>query len=295
MLFIFIPIIIFLLAISYYIRLLIYPKVYSHEEVLNYALDNEHFKEDFLESYQKESVVITSPYGYPLRGKIILNEQTEKFMIMCHGITSNYHGMKKYIKIFLDRGYSILLYDHRNHGISQRSFTTYGYYEKFDAKACVDMIITKYNPKTIGVFGESMGAAIAMQLVTIDSRIDFCIEDCGYSDAYRLFKYRSEHDHHKLVGIFTKPTNFFMKAIYKWSFEDVSVVNYINKASCPILFIHGEDDDYVPFYMVHDLYNAYQHKKAILTIKGAKHANSIVTDPKAYIAGVNDFLNTYHF
>lgn len=51
--------------------------------------------------------------------------------------------------------------------------------------------------------GESMGAATAMQLAAIDDRLMFCIEDCGFSNAYQLIKYRARLDHNLLVAQWT--------------------------------------------------------------------------------------------
>lgn len=286
---------IFLLLIIYYSHQLIYPKIHNHQTVLDYAISNNHIEENLLDNYQVENIDISSPFGYSLKGQIVVNENKDKFILLCHGITSNYDGMKKYMEIFLDRGYSILLYDHRNHGYSPKSFTSFGYYEKWDAKACIDLIVDKYKPGIIGVLGESMGAAIAMQLATIDNRLDFCIEDCGFSDAYQLFKLRSSTDNHKVVGILTKPTSYYMKVIYKWSFKDVSVIHTLNQAKCPIMFIHGSEDTYVPFQMVYDLYNSYQGPKKLLTVEGAVHANSVVHKRSLYTSSVNEFLDLYKF
>lgn len=289
-LFLLFPIIFLIGGVLYYSRQIVYPRVYDHKTTESYELENNTFDPDFFDNFKHEEFEITSRYGYQLKGKLYLQDEPNKFVLMCHGYTSNYTGMKKYSTMLLEQGYSILLYDHRNHGFSDRNFSSFGYFEKYDAQTCLDYLLDRFKC-SVGVFGESMGAATALQLAAIDSRVSFCIEDCGYSNAFELFKHRSIHDHNKIVSLLTYPTNIYLKLFYRWSLNDVSVIYKINDITCPILFIHGSADDYVPYYMVHDLYKAYNGKKDILIIDNATHAMAIRTDYNTYKAKVISFLD----
>jgi fermentation-respiration switch protein FrsA (DUF1100 family) len=62
---------------------------------------------------------------------------------------------------------------------------------------------------------------------------------------------------------------------------------------CPMMFIHGVSDDYVPFEMVHELYESFDKEKEIYIVKDAKHAMALKTDPKAYFNAIKKFLNKY--
>lgn len=284
--------VVFILATVYYSRQIIYPKVYSHEDILSYELEKAAIQENSFEGYETEHIEFKSRFGYQLKGKIYLCDDSDKFVILCHGITSNYTGMKKYAIMFLKMGYSVLLYDHRNHGKSDRNYTSMGYYEKYDAQTCYEYLEKKYKPRHIGVMGESMGASTAMQFASIEPGLAFCIEDCGYSDAYRLFNYRASHDHHPLIALLTRPTSFYIKLFYRWNFKDISFDTYQSKIQCPTMFIHGEADNYVPTDMVHEMYEAFHGQKALLTIPDAKHAYSIVVDRPTYEAAVKAFIET---
>jgi len=90
-----------------------------------------------------------------------------------------------------------------------------------------------------------------------------------------------------------KPSDIYTKLFYKFSYKDASVIHNINKITCPILFIHGDQDDYVPYYMVHELHEVYKGDKELLIIEGARHANAINTNKLKYVTGVHDFLETY--
>jgi fermentation-respiration switch protein FrsA (DUF1100 family) len=153
----------------------------------------------------------------------------------------------------------------------------------------------KYHAQVVGLHGVSMGAATVMLASASSDNIDFCIEDCGYSNAYDLFKYRSSIDHNKLVSYLTYPTSLYLKLFYKFDFTDISPINVINKIKCPVLFIHGEEDRYVPYHMVHELYTTFEGKKDLFTIKEAKHANSKLIDPQGYKAAIYKFLDQNNF
>jgi len=286
-------IIICLGIVIYFSRQIVYPKILTHKKVFDYEMERERIPFDLFEGLIEEDISINSYLGYTLKGKLYLQDNPNKFVLMCHGITSNYEGMKKYSIPLIKKGYSIMFYDHRNHGYSDRNYTTLGFFEKKDAKCCVDYLMKRFNEPLVGVLGESMGAATALQLVTIDNRLSFCIEDCGYSNAYNLMYHRALEDHNKILALFTKPTDIYLKFFYKFSLKDVSVVHTINKATCPILFIHGEEDSYVPFYMCKELYESYEGQKMMYTVKGASHAVAYPTDPETYSNEVNKFLDLY--
>jgi predicted alpha/beta-fold hydrolase len=59
----------------------------------------------------------------------------------------------------LQRGYQVVTYDARNHGLSGKSFTTLGQIEACDLQDIIDYVKKKYQPEKIGLYGFSMGAA----------------------------------------------------------------------------------------------------------------------------------------
>lgn len=58
----------------------------------------------------------------------------------------------------------------------------------------------------------------------------------------------------------------------------------------PILFIHGEADDFVPASMARELYEQAAGPKELLTVPGAGHGLSNYVDPDAYYDTVFAFL-----
>lgn len=60
-----------------------------------------------------------------------------------------------------------------------------------------------------------------------------------------------------------------------------------------MLFIHGDQDDFVPTDMVYPLHEAAASPKQLLVVKGADHAEARETDSDLYWNTVEAFLSSY--
>ena len=273
-------------------KIVVYPKKKSYEDGYENQIKKLNL-EDFYNSLKKEELTLKSDYGYDIKGIFIPNSNSNKCIILCHGITVNINYSVKYIKPFYNRGFSIFMYDHRNHGLSGGDYTSMGYFEKFDLKTCANYIFNKLGDDiSLGVLGESMGAATVLQYCSIDKRIDFCIEDCGYSDVFDLFIHRLKEDYKINFLPLLFIADIIMKVRYKWSFKSASPITFIKDIDIPILFIHGDKDDYVPTYMVYDLFNSKTTGiRDIYIAKDAKHADALISNPNKYDAVIGSFLD----
>lgn len=118
--------------------------------------------------------------GALLRGKLYLPENEEKkspVVIMAHGFTTTINGMTadKYAEKFREAGFAVLLYDHRNFGISDgepRQEINFwvqcrGYID------CIDFAVTEPEIDTtrIAVWGASLSASEAFLVGSVDERV----------------------------------------------------------------------------------------------------------------------------
>ena len=59
----------------------------------------------------------------------------------------------------------------------------------------------------------------------------------------------------------------------------------------PVLFFHGESDDYVPSYMSKINYEACTSRKKLVLIPGAGHGLSFPVDQQGYLAEMEEFFH----
>jgi len=112
-------------------------------------------REEFSVITTRDELVLCATIIRPL----ILNNNNNKVVIFCHGLTNNRWSLFYTMHLALQRGYQVVSYDARNHGLSEKSFTTLGQTEACDLQDVVDYVKKNYQPEKIGLYGFSMGAA----------------------------------------------------------------------------------------------------------------------------------------
>jgi hypothetical protein len=78
-----------------------------------------------------------------------------------------------------------------------------------------------------------------------------------------------------------------------YNIKDASALNAVKKTKLPILFIHGDQDAFIPVKMAYELYDAANGEKELLIVKGAGHAQSQDKNPDEYYGTVFSFLKKY--
>ena len=103
----------------------------------------------------KDSIIIRGSSIRPL----VINENNDKAIILCHGVTNNRWSSFYCIHLFLQLGYQVVIFDARSHGISGKSYTTLGKIEARDLEDIINWTQKYCRPQKIGLYGFSMGAA----------------------------------------------------------------------------------------------------------------------------------------
>ena len=58
----------------------------------------------------------------------------------------------------------------------------------------------------------------------------------------------------------------------------------------PVIFFHGEADDFVPCYMSRENFDACPTRKMLVTIPGAGHGLSYPADKESYLTALREFF-----
>ena len=239
---------------------------------------------------------ITSSDNLKLHAYEVKNEnKTDKWAIVVHGYTSEGKLLSSKAKHLYNMGYNVLVPDLRSHGTSEGNYIGMGWHDRLDIIDWINYIV-KNNPKSeIALHGTSMGSATVLMVSgeNLPSNVKAIVADCGYTSVYDEFSYQLK----QLFNLPAFPIMNFSDVITHiragYCLNDASAINQVKKSTTPILYIHGDKDDFVPYYMMDELYNATNSEKEKLTIEGGEHANSDLVNPKLYWSTVNSFLEKY--
>lgn len=253
---------------------------------VNWLLNNSNYSDKYLTSFD----------GLKLHSyEVINNTPSNKWVINVHGYTSEALNMSSYAKKYYDMGYNILMPDLRSHGSSEGDYIGMGWDDRLDIISWINYILAYNKNAEIVLHGVSMGAA-TVDMVSgeeLPSNVKAIISDCGYTSVWDEFAFQ-------LDDLFSLPefpilnvSSLIAKIRAGYALNDASAIEQVKKSKTPILYIHGDADDFVPYYMMEELYNATSSEKEMLTIKDAAHAKGSEVDPKTYWTAVFNFTNKY--
>jgi alpha-beta hydrolase superfamily lysophospholipase len=214
-------------------------------------------------------------------------------IILLHGI----RGYKEYFSELATRlngkGYNTLALDLRAHGDSDGKYCTYGFYEKYDVQKAVDFLITQGVDSNIGVWGQSLGGAIALQALAIEPRLKFGIIESTFSEFTTIVDDYSE----RMFGFSISYVNHY--ALYRASKiadfkpEEVSPLSSATNIHQPIFISHGTEDKHIKYeYGKATFDNLASTNKTFFSIDGAVHHTIWQVGGEAYFEQVFNFLSS---
>jgi len=220
---------------------------------------------------------------------------TDKWAIIFHGYSSDGTQMTKYAKQFYDMGYHVLIPDARGHGQSEGDYIGMGWHDRFDVTSWIDDIVNMNEDAEIVLFGVSMGGATVMMASGEDlpSNVKAIIEDCGYSSVWDEFSYQLQAIFHLPSFPIMQFSSVVTKLKAGYTLAEASAVDQVAKSKTPMLFIHGDNDTFVPSTMLDDVYEAANVPKQKLMVEGAGHGGAESLAGELYWETIQQFLETY--
>lgn len=245
-----------------------------------------------------EEIELTSNDGLNLVGYYLpADEESDKTVIIAHGYSSNAKQMYSYAKYYHEElGYNILMPDARGHGQSEGDYIGFGWPERKDYVQWIDYLIDRNGSNSqIVLHGISMGSATVMMTSGEDlpEQVKAVVADCGYTSAKDVLTYQLKRMYNLPSFPIIQSTSLLTKIRAGYSFEEASALEQVKKTDLPILFIHGENDTFVPVEMVYELYEAANGEKELYLVPNAEHGNAYDANPTLYEEKVSDFLTKY--
>ncbi|WP_071396962.1 alpha/beta hydrolase [Bacillus tuaregi] len=281
----------------YFTNRIMYIKKKDEQLILNREKNAGRFDPDEFQYLPKREVSIPSPFGYELKMILVEPHSAKHYIIISHGVTENKINSIKYMKLFLERGFNAVIYDHRRHGESGGKTTSYGYYEKFDLKAVVNWLKKEKGPDLLlGIHGESMGAATMLLYAgMVEDGADFYISDCSFSDFKEQLSYLLKTEMKLTPRPLLPIADVFLRMRERYSLRDISPISVIQQIKNPILFIHSKKDTYILPSMTEALYEKKKGPKMLFLAENGAHAQSLNENKEDYEAAIDEFLREFGF
>ena len=214
--------------------------------------------------------------------------------IVVHGYGDNHFVFLYLVRMYRDNlNYNVLFPDLQYHGYSEGDHAQMGWYDRFDVEKWAEVAHGIFGDDFVVLHGVSMGAATVMMASgdELPPYVKAVVEDCGYSSAWDQFKVNLKQSFHLPPFPILTSASMVSKSRYGWSFKEASSVEQLKKSTVPMLFIHGDADDFVPFEHLQKNYDAKTTGyKEMWVGEGAVHANSYAKHPEEYEAHVKAFL-----
>lgn len=274
---------------------LMYLKVKDPEVIMKREIVAKRFDEKWYEIVRKEELWIHSPNNYLLNAIFLKPLDTNRTVIICHGVTENKINSIKYARLFERLGFNSVIYDHRRHGGSGGKTTSFGYYEKIDLQAIVHYIRENIGVHALlGIHGESMGAATTILYAgTFEDEADFHIVDCPFSDFTEQVLHVLRTETPLRSAKVLRVANLFLKLRDGYTLNLVSPREVIENVDKPMLFIHSLEDDFILPFMTLEMFEAKRGDKMLKVFDIGAHAKSYNENPKEYEDTVIKFLDRY--
>jgi uncharacterized protein len=243
----------------------------------------------------EETVVLTRD-GVQLHGWLIrCNTNPCGTIIYLHGVGDCKIAGLPFAKFFHDKCYNLFLYDSRRHGESKGVYCTYGFHEKNDFCDVINYLETRQDLLLgrIGVFGTSMGAAVAVQAAAIDKRISAIVAENSFATLRSIFD-----DYQKrMVKI---PFHYLRNMIIirseinaKFKARDVSPLKSVADVRVPLLVIYGTMDKHINHKNSLMLFKGANNPKEVYPIENAGHNDCWEVGGEEYHTKLLEFFGRY--
>jgi pimeloyl-ACP methyl ester carboxylesterase len=216
-------------------------------------------------------------------------------IILLHGIASSKESMLMFADTLTKHGYNCILYDSRAHGQSGGMNCTFGYYEKRDVSAYINSTLERFPAAgPFGVYGASLGAAIAIQAMAVDNRIT-----CGVVVSPFATLREVTYDYWKRISglpIHSIPNEVLKlsERIASFAVDSVKPEESARQVGAPVLVVHGDKDEKISIHYGERVFrNLQSPSKQLYVVVGAGHDNIEKIAGESYSRNIVEFFRVH--
>lgn len=192
-----------------------------------------------------ENVSFSTSDNISLRGWFIprKGEETKRTIILLHGYPADKGDILSALS-FLSGDFNLLFFDFRYLGASEGKYSTAGAKEVLDLLAAISFLKNR-GIGEVGIWGFSMGGAVALMAQEKSSAIKAVVSEAAYANMGDLAiqLYRIPY----LKGPLAYLTILWGRLFLGIDARDISPEKSVQKSKIPILVIHSQNDEVIPF------------------------------------------------
>ncbi len=219
------------------------------------------------------------------RQQVIPSDRT---IILCHGLGSGKANMIRVARLFVPRGYNVLLFDFRAHGGSGGQLTSFGDLERRDVLAAARWVKSNRPAQSNKLFGigASMGASALIMGATESPSgevFDAIVVYGTFDDLGALGRRISENNFPPPLSWVAGRVGIPLASIQVGrNLSDFRPADRVaDLFPRPILVIHGQEDEIIPFPHGQRLFNAAWEPKRQLWLPRGDHNQILESDDVA--------------
>jgi len=220
-----------------------------------------------------ETVSLEAEDGVGLHGWFLPADDARGTLLFFHGNAGNISHRLESLRIFHGLGLNTLIIDYRGYGESEGSPSEAGLYQ--DGSAAYHHLTEDRGiaPEAIISFGRSLGAAVAARTAA-QYPVAGLIVESGFTSVPDL-------------GAEIYP----FLPVRQLSRLHYDTQAFVQTTDVPVLVIHSEDDDIIPYHHGQSLYQAAGDRGSFLKIQG-DHNTGFMASGNHYRQGLADFLQS---
>lgn len=238
---------------------------------------------------------ITSHDGLKLYGRYYECAPGAPMELMFHGYRGNADrdlcgGVQRAFSL----GHNVLIVDQRGSCHSDGNVISFGVNEHRDCLRWLDFAIKTFGPDVrVILTGISMGATTVLLAAgsELPKNVIGVLADCGYTSAREIIQVviRMMKLPPKLSYPFVR---LGARLFGHFDLEAADAPKALQNCKVPVIFFHGEADNFVPCYMSKDNFDACASTKKLVTIPGAGHGLCYLVDPEGYLKAAREFFHS---
>ena len=234
--------------------------------------EREHYAQPADFGLSAQDVWLTTTDGVRLHGWYVPAPGVANLVLFCHGNAGNISHRLENLALLHQAGMAVFIFDYRGFGQSRGKPSEQGMY--LDAEAAWQWArgqAAKQGGRVV-IFGRSLGGVAAVHLASRQKPAGLVLEST-FTNLGAMAK-----------AFFPVPG---LEGRLKGRFNSLGRAP---RVACPVLMLHGDADEIVPFRLGRELFEALPQPKRFVTLAGAGHNDTYVVGGQAYFDRLAKFV-----